>query len=278
MATDMLTWNAKTLRVTQSVINMFEKLAISGSIKTKSVDQNGVHRVDADGYNPAKISFSVKLSRAMGVDVYAEVAEWMGYLRKGAKSRLLIAGRDIFGAHFLLTECTTANTRISPGGVWTYTELSLSFQECYYQETVQAASGGGSSAGGGGSSGSSGKKKGSGGNEEAKGSKYTLSPYLAKEGNRVFDEMATGMLGKTEISAETNALLSGLTADSQSALNQAPAAIQNITLAAIAKNNDYAKKMATPASTSKAEVYGPVQQSQSKKTTALFTKTKATLR
>lgn len=170
MAVDMLTWNGKSLKVSPSVVNMFEKLSISSSVKTKAVDKDGVHTVEADGTEAAKYTFTIKLNRQLGVDVYAEVNEWMTLMRENKKSHLLIAGRDLFGTNFMLTSCQTSNVRIAPGGQWSYAELSLTFQESYY-EAAGTSSGGGSSGGGGSGSSSSGKKK-----DKSEASKITGDP------------------------------------------------------------------------------------------------------
>lgn len=147
MALTFLTWDGKTVGVSPTVIQAVADFALNASVKTKTTDQNGVHNVEHDGNNPAKFTLTIKLDARLGVNVADEVADWVSRSRNAHRSKLLITGRDIFSTYFMLTDVSTSNTRMMPNGTWMCTDLSLTFQECYYASAQTSSSGGVGGAG-----------------------------------------------------------------------------------------------------------------------------------
>ena len=140
---DTLSWCGKTLRVSAQQINSFENLAISAGVKTKTESQDGVDRVQEDGLNAVSITLTVRLARSLGVDVYAEVSEWMRMLREKRTGNLVVGGRDLFGVPFMLTDAQVSSVRMAPDGTMTYAEAALTFKECIVPSASSSGGGGG---------------------------------------------------------------------------------------------------------------------------------------
>lgn len=150
---ETLSFCGKTLRVNAQEVASFENLALSASLKTKTQSQDGVERVQCDALDAASVTLTVRLSRALGVDVYAEVSDWLRMVREKHSGNLVIGGRDLFGVAFLLTQANVSGVRYAANGEMSYAEVALTFRESVI---ARASSGGGSGgdsySGGGGSS------------------------------------------------------------------------------------------------------------------------------
>lgn len=130
MAATLLTWCGKTFSVTPTKVYSFDDMAIGGSIKTKNVDQSGIHKIDSDGLDAAEYSCSVPLDARLGVDVQSEVCHWISMQRSICRGNLIISGQDIFGVPFLLKKCKAEKIRIAGSGVWRSATMELEFVEC----------------------------------------------------------------------------------------------------------------------------------------------------
>ena len=158
MAVTLLTWNGKSVGISAKAIQMLTELTITSSRRTAESDQGGVHKAQDDGLEPAQFMLTIGLDARLGVDVYSELQTWISYHRKNALSKVLIAGRDLFGAVFMISDITTANTRLNGAGVWVHTDITLTFKEAV---AGTAESRGGSSASTASSSSGSSSSKGS---------------------------------------------------------------------------------------------------------------------
>lgn len=201
---DTLRWCGKTLQVSAQQVCSFEDLAISAGVKTKTQSQDGVERVQEDGLNAASITLTVRLSRALGVDVSAEVSDWMGMLRAKRTGNIVLGGRDLFGVPFMLTDVEVSNVRMAPDGSLSYAEAALTFKECIVPGASYGGSGGGGYDDGGGSRTVSTKSK-----------KSSTTSSSASEGN-FFERAIAEAKSRLESSGGTASNLGGVSGYSAS--------------------------------------------------------------
>lgn len=156
MAVTLLTWYGKSVGITAKAAQMLSDLSISSTRRTKENDQDGIHKAEDDGLEPVQFTLTIGLDARLGVDVFNEVKNWMYHHRSNHQSKLLITGRDLFGVYFMLSDVSTANTRITSTGIWLHTDITLTFKEAVGGKSAASTS----SGNGGGSSGKSSSSKG----------------------------------------------------------------------------------------------------------------------
>lgn len=218
---DTLSWCGKTLHVSAQQVCSFEDLAISAGVKTKTQTQDGVERVQEDGLSAASITFTVRLARALGVDVNAEVGDWMSLLRAKRTGNLVIGGRDLLGVPFMLTDVQVSNMRMASDGTMTGADAELTFKECIVPGASNAASGGG----GGGDDG------GGGGSSVSTKSKKSSTTANAADDTNLFDRAIAEAKSRLEAAGGTASNLGGVSGYSSSVTK----AISNVV--AIAKQS-----------------------------------------
>ena len=110
-----IAWNGHKIGGLESgTIRVYKDFTWSISTKTKARDGNGVLYIDTQGYNAAQAGVTLDLRAALGDDVAGLIEEFKNDSRSGVCARLLVGGRDLFGANYLLTGVDVSQTQIQP--------------------------------------------------------------------------------------------------------------------------------------------------------------------
>ena len=188
-----ISWNGHNIGgLERGAIRAYRDFTFSMTTKTKARDGNGVLYVGRQGYNAIEAQVTLELRAALGDSVEEAIEAFKRDSRNGVCARLLVSGRDMFGADFLLTGADVSQTEFQPvTGKMTRAELKLTWQETdgqVYDNT--SSSSGSAAASASGSKGSSSKYlKKSGGSEAASGDGAAGGGSSASGGN------LTGMAG-----------------------------------------------------------------------------------
>lgn len=126
-----IAWNGHKIGGLESgAIRVYKDFTWSISTKTKARDGNGVLYIDTQGYNAAQAGVTLDLRAALGDDVAGLIEEFKNDSRSGVCARLLVGGRDLFGANYLLTGVDVSQTQIQPmTGTMTRAVVKLTWQE-----------------------------------------------------------------------------------------------------------------------------------------------------
>ena len=134
-------------------------ISISVSSETEENTQNNEKYVKRKNASPYQASMKAILMAALGVPVQSTAIELTEAARNGRTGYLYSAGAKIFPCKFMMTGASIGNLQISTKGVWTYCEVSLTFQQCSkYDGSTSGSSSTPSNYGGGGGGSDSGQK------------------------------------------------------------------------------------------------------------------------
>ncbi len=147
-------FGTKLFEVSASRVYTFDNLNISGSLRTESGDAASKKPpTTVKGAGLLKLSLTLKLQAAFGVDVRQEVEDWLALLDAGKAYPFILCGRAVSVNSFLLVSVKQQKPLIVGIGrqaVLTSCELALEFTE-YLPPGIQLGSG--TNAGTAGSSG-----------------------------------------------------------------------------------------------------------------------------
>lgn len=138
-------WNGHAIGgLADGAIQAYSNLSISFGTKTKAKDGNDVLYIGRQGYNAAKVEVTLEPRAALGQDVEEVITSFKNDNRSGVLSRLLLGGRDLFGADFLLTDVDVSAIQSQPKtGRMTGAKVKLTWQESdgqVYDNTSSSAS------------------------------------------------------------------------------------------------------------------------------------------
>lgn len=134
-------------------------ISISVSSETEENTQDDEKYVKRKNASPYQASMKAILMAALGVPVQSTAIELTEAARNGRTGYLYSAGAKIFPCKFMMTGASIGNLQISSKGVWTYCEVSLTFQQCSkYDGSTSGSSSTPSNYGGGGGGSNSGQK------------------------------------------------------------------------------------------------------------------------
>lgn len=124
-------WNGHAIGgLADGAIQAYSNLSISFGTKTKAKDGNDVLYIGRQGYNAAKVEVTLEPRAALGQNVEEVITSFKNDNRSGALSRLLLGGRDLFGADFLLTDVDVSAIQSQPKtGRMTGAKVKLTWQE-----------------------------------------------------------------------------------------------------------------------------------------------------
>ena len=126
-----ITWNGHIFGGLESgAIREYSDFAYSISTKTKAADGNGVLYIGREGYNAARVQLTIKPRAALGQDVEAVIQSFSSDSRSDVCARMLIGGRDLFGADFMLTGVDISEAKFHPKtGQMLSAQVKLTWQE-----------------------------------------------------------------------------------------------------------------------------------------------------
>ena len=126
-----ITWNGHIFGGLESgAIREYSDFAYSISTKTKAADGNGVLYIGREGYNAARVQLTIKPRAALGQDVEAVIQSFSSDSRSDVCARMLIGGRDLFGAGFMLTGVDISEAKFHPKtGQMLSAQVKLTWQE-----------------------------------------------------------------------------------------------------------------------------------------------------
>lgn len=109
-------FGSKVFEVNGKRVLTFEELSISSSLSTSSEDAAQGKKAATKVKSPGliKVSLSVSLRAALGVDVAAEMDAWQTICAAGVPYPLVICGRAVSVNKFLLTDCAIGDVEIYP--------------------------------------------------------------------------------------------------------------------------------------------------------------------
>lgn len=225
-------WNGHSFEVSPSVVRGFTGLAVKASCETEDQEADGQKLLARKAANPAEATLTVQLSAFLGCDVRAEADAFLADAQNGAKDYFYVGGQKLLTCQMMLTDASTEEIQIVPGGAWTSCSVKLTMKQCTKNDD---AVGGGSEGGGSGSSGGSGTVK--------KLSVKTTEYLGIGAGTPFSSPVTTGTLRKmgTQVSKPSETSAFGKTVNAILAtVNAGKAASQN------ARSYDKAGKTAAP--------------------------------
>ena len=191
----LASWAGKTLEVSGSKIEGFDTLSYYAEAVTEDKEKSDQQYKAFKLAGARTINVTVLLRSALGVDVKAEIDDWMKLLEDGKKAKFYVAGVAISSAEYILTSVRCDQVLIGASGTWKSADMALEF--------AQTGSGGSSSSSSSSGSSSGSKKTGSSSSSSSKktssssGSKSTGGSSGSKSSS------TTGIISKAAEAAKT---------------------------------------------------------------------------
>ena len=135
----MARWHTKTWGVSPDQVKVLADLTISRKLKAdKNTSLEHAPATNERGYELMPVSFSMDLYRVAGVDVRAEMDDWMGLI--GQKAYLYLDNKK-FGAYLQLKDVKVSNILLDDYGRMLGAKLTCSMEEVDNADGVADESG-----------------------------------------------------------------------------------------------------------------------------------------
>lgn len=196
----LASWAGKTLEVSGSKIEGFDTLSYYAEAVTEDKEKSDQQYKAFKLAGARTINVTVLLRSALGVDVKAEIDDWMKLLEDGKKAKFYVSGTAITDAEFILTTVRCDQVQLTPGGKWKCADMTLEFSQ-----TGSGGSSSGSSSSGSSSSSSSGSKKtsSSSGSKSSGSSAKKTSTTTSSSKTSSTTSSTTGIIAKAAEAAKT---------------------------------------------------------------------------
>lgn len=156
----LASWAGKTLEVSGSKIEGFDTLSYYAEAVTEDKEKSDQQYKAFKLAGARTINVTVLLRSALGVDVKAEIDDWMKLLEDGKKAKFYVAGVAISSEEYILTSVRCDQVLISASGKWKSADMALEFAQTGAGGSSSSSSSSGGSSSSSSSSGSGSKKTG----------------------------------------------------------------------------------------------------------------------
>ena len=140
-----ITWNGHAIGgLERGALLAYSDMSYSLSTKTKAKDGNDILYIGRQGYNAAKFEVTIAPNASLGQDVEEVITGFKNDSRSGVCARILLGGRDLFGADYMLTGVSVSDMKFQPKtGRMVSAKIHLTWQESdgqVYDNTSSSAS------------------------------------------------------------------------------------------------------------------------------------------